>query len=424
MKKKLLIFSLATLSLFTFTGCTNNQTKAITTLENQTKRIDSVISNSSSDDISSVSPSVSSENIGYSIIQSHKANSYNNMTRENQLKQDVLSLNSSLKTCLNDNLKLSKSKVSAIKTLASNISENLSKYNETKSQVKKNVKNIKQSLKVPNINVVGAESEYISLNGNMNQRYVYLCNIYDNLEQAYFIICDCCPNNSTSEQTQNNTNQYNQTEITKEKQNKNSRFKKNIDSYAPSTKETEKQVEKSNSNEKNTKDIRNIDTFNNFKPPIYNQNNTYNAPYNYGYNNMPMYGYYNGYNNPYGYNNGYAYSGYANGFRRFNPNRNTDTFYPYNRNIDTYRTAPNLNFPVSGTPINTDNDKIEEIKENGVINIKDANDDFIVELPNEQSNKDDKIVNIIDKEVSTEASNIDGIVKKSKDLLEKTKQGD
>jgi len=92
-------------------------------------------------------------------------------------------------------------------------------------------------LKVPNINIIEAESDYITLNGNMGERYVYLCNIYDNLEQAYFIICDCADNTYVSEESNKfieNENFQNNSE--NDNKNKNSRFRKNIDSYAPSTK--------------------------------------------------------------------------------------------------------------------------------------------------------------------------------------------
>lgn len=406
MKSKIIIYSMSILSLFLLGGCANkSDAQSLTALENQVKRVESIVTTSSSDDISSVSPSTFDLS-GYNSIQIHKANSYNNMTKENQLKQEVLSLNSTLKSCLQDDLKLGKTKSSALKTLTSNISENLSKYNNTKSEVKKTVKNINKSLKVPNINTVNAESEYITLNGNMSERYVYLCNIYDNLEQAYILICDCCPDDTTitEQTTQNSENkvQTQQSEV-KESTGRFSRFKKNIDSYAPSTKSSEKQVEETKTTEENeSKDIRNIDTFTNYKQPVnnrYNINNGYNImPYNYGYNNMPInggYNYnYNGYNG-YAYNNGY---GYANGLRRFNPNRNTDSFYPYNRNIDTYRVNPNLNYPVSGNPVQNEeeNNKIE-VKENGVIElettnvIKDLKDDTQKIAEDIEANIDEKV---------------------------------
>lgn len=346
MKTKILIYSMSILSLFLFTGCdSRTDAKSLTALSNQTERIENVVTIDGTDNISSVSPSTFDLS-GYNSIQNHKANSYNNMTRENQLKQEIISLNSEVKCCLKKDVKLAKGKANALKTLTSNISENISKYNKTKSEVTKNVRNINRSLKVPNVNTINAESEYISLNGNMSERYVYLCNIYDNLEQAYFLICENCPN-CTSEETPVQ-------EQTTTKQNKITRFKKNIDSYAPQTKTIEKNEENKTEETQNNSN-KNIDSFINNVPPV---NNGYNNTY--GYPNMPINGGYNQYNGYY-YNHGY---GYANGLRRFNPGRNTDSFYPYNRNIDTYRFNPNFNYPVNGNPIEENNSDMVENNEN------------------------------------------------------------
>ena len=122
MKKKLFVYSLAVLSLFAMTGCSNSQAQALTTLENQTERVDNIIAQSEIDDISSVSPSSVYNTQGYSVINNHRVNSYNNMTREEILKEEVKNLNSSLKCCLKNNVKLSKSQANSIKTLSNNLS--------------------------------------------------------------------------------------------------------------------------------------------------------------------------------------------------------------------------------------------------------------------------------------------------------------
>ena len=406
MKNKLLVFSLTALSLFTLTGCNmTSDTQSLSSLETQLSRIESSITTNGNDDISTVSPYSSLSDTTSNSIQTHKANSYNNMTRENKLKEEIISLNSTLKSCMDKDLKLGKTKASSIKSLSSNISKNLNKYNKTKNQVKSSVKNIKKSLKVPNVDVLNAESEYITLNGNMNERYAYLCNIYDNLEEAYLLICDCCDNTTNSQITNEITN-----ETTKTTGQKTSKFKKNIDSYAPSQRNIKENKVKSNQEQNTTadtddtnsiNDIRNIDSFNNFVPPNQFNNPYYNNQYGYPY------GYYNGYNNRYngygygyGYNNGY---GYANGYRRFNPNGNTDSFYPYNRNIDTYRMAPNMNYPVNANPIEndyTDNSKTENLeseektKSNNVIEFKtsDTKQEDTFKL-DEDSSKIEEVIN-------------------------------
>ena len=381
MKKEILVFSLATLSLLTFTGCNNSNAQALTTLQNQIKRVENIVAVSSTDDTSSVS---AYSNISTtSTIQNHRANAYYNMTKENEIKQEVLYLNATVKNCICENVKLTKNKASAIKKISANISSNLSKYNETKGQIKNSVKSINQSLKVPKINVVGAESEYITLNSNMNERYVYLCNIYDNLEHAYFLICENCDNcyeNSNNQITE----PVKEVEQNKNESNRFPRFKKNIDSFSYVNKKDDKERSENESTKKN-KQIKNIDTFNNTA----RQYNTYNYP--------PIsggYAYSNGFNG-YGYN-GYGYVGR---FRRFNPNGNTDTFYPYNRNIDTYRAYPNFNYPANAIPANSE-DKEEKINENGVINIEqniekeinDINSDIMIKPDNKVQENFEKIV--------------------------------
>lgn len=406
MKKELLVYSLAALSLFGFTGCNKTEAQAITTLENQIKRIENVVNNAEKDDISSVSAlENNTTSQSFNLIQNYKANAYTNMTQENQLKKEVLHLNSVVKSCLNKNLKLGKTKTNAIKKLSANISSNLSKFNETKDQIKNSVKNINQSLKVPKINVVGAESEYITLNGNMAERYVYLCNIYDNLEQAYFLICDCCNDETVEQETVKNQTNYNQSNPTKQ-----SRFRKNIDSYAPNTNQTNDEEKNSSTEERQTKDIRNIDSFNNLKPPV---NDYYNPA---GY---PQNGYYNGYGyNGYAMNNGYA-NGYYNRFRRFNPNGNTDTFYPSIRNIDTYRIYPGINYPVSGTPINKEDTDSDNIRPNSVINMEDnAEEVKKVKIP------ENEIFEIKKETKPTQLEESTNLIEDKIDILKNIKQGE
>lgn len=373
--KKLLAFSLSMLSLFTLTGCTNSSEASLTTLENQVKRVESIITKDYNN-ISSVSPEIAyDESSPYSSIYNLRASSYENMARENLLKEDVLSLNNAVKASLEQDIKLNKNTSKAVKDISSNISANLSKYNETKSIIKNNVKSIKKSLKSPTMNTVGAESNYLSLNGEMNARYVYLCNIYDNLEQAYILITD-----NTQSTVNSNRAQTKQTEDT----NKNSRFRKNIDSYAPDNTE----IKRNNSADKENENIetrkgKNIDSFNNAVPPSRNRINN-----GYGYNN-PTNGY--GYGYPYnGYANGYAY---PTGYRRFHPLGNTDTFYPYNRNVDTYRPLPNTNYPVAASQID---EKEEENlnNQNGVIEIGQKESEYLIpDLKNENSRSIGKIDN-------------------------------
>jgi len=115
----------------------------------------------------------------------------------------------------------------------------------------------------------------------MNERISYLSNIFANLEHIYRILeleLDSQQNQTTNAQATNDTNTQ---------------------------------------NEELTQHNTNIDSFSNNRPfPIQNtQNASQNYPYNPNYQN------------------------YTN--MRFNPNRNTDSFYARFRNIDTYRYNPN-----------------------------------------------------------------------------------
>ena len=104
-------------------------------------------------------------------------------------------------------------------------------------------------------------------------------------------------------------------------------FTPNIDTYRNNTQKDD--VNKSN----NTLNNNGYNADNGYNKPYrpevqYNSNNFNRAYNNYGY----------GYNGNGGYNNGFGYNGYGYGYNTpFNPNRNTDTYAPFARNIDTYR---------------------------------------------------------------------------------------
>lgn len=358
--KKIFVSLLATSTALLLAGCSNNSdSQALTTLNNQLSRVDEIVSSTSSSEVSEVSPTIIYDNTTtQNSIQNHRAYSYSNMTREEKIRQNILALNGYLKNCTQNEIKLGKQKASAIQSLSSNISKYVTDLNGTKAEVKASVNKIKKNLNnVTKINIDEAESAYISLHNSMNERYAYLCNIYDNLEQACILICGSCDycnnydncencNDISSQNTynsnsnnnyaqtnsnnnNNNYNDYNNNSIISENNNKSQdkKFKKNIDSYAP------------------TNDNSNINNINqqsyNYQTAPYNyyDNNTLNNNYGYNVNGFNGYNGYNGYG--YGYNNGYY--GY-NARNRFNPNRNTDTFYAYGRNIDTYRYNPNYNY--------------------------------------------------------------------------------
>ncbi len=329
--KKIFLSCLGLASILTLGGCSmSSDADAITSLNNQLSSVQSVVSSTSVEEVSDVSPSVTlASDEPYNSIQSLRALSNEKMLREEEIRQKILTLNSTLKSCTNQKYKLGKKKTNALKDISNNLSKYSSHLSETKARVKNSVKQIKRNLKVSNINIEEATSGYITLSNSMNERYAYLSNIYDNLEQAS-IILDCyCTNCEHEEYSQHEqepeinitqgtmpSNRFNEDYLIQEnnnEENSSSKFTKNIDSYRASNEQssTADTVYPQTPEQVNPQPV----------PRPYPAGGAYQTPpYNNGY-----------------YSNGYGY--YGNG--RINPNRNTDTFYSFNRNIDTYRYNPN-----------------------------------------------------------------------------------
>ena len=289
--KKAYLLAFAMSGLLLLSGCGNNpESQATKSLSSQLAHIEEVVGSTNSNEVASVSPNISFDgNTIPSSIQHLKASAYQNMNKEENIRQDILGISSTLKNCLSKPLKLSSGKASSLIELCNNLDSYAKKLSETKNAIKSTVKRINKNLKnTDKQNLPEAESCYITLGNNMNERYAYMSNIYSNLEQIYNII-DCCP--SCSQNTENLNN--------------------SADTQA------------------NTSGC-NVDTFKNEKQQTningVAQNNTaivqpqQREPFMY-------------YPNDYYCNN--CYRG------QFNPNRNTDSFYPKMKNIDTYRALPN-----------------------------------------------------------------------------------
>ncbi len=382
-------------------GCSNGSSKAIKSLNEELDNLSSVVSSTNSSEISDVSPIVF-YSTNKTEIDNYKALSSANMSREEEIRQRVLSLNSYIKSCCYDNLKLSKAQTNAV----GNLTRDIKKYNQllknTKPEIKTTVDKIKKNLKNSNTNNVIAETAYLSLNNCMNERFVCLCNLYNNLEQAYILLCKDCENcnnfnqnidnsfiedkNLEENRNENQIKQDSRIENNDEKkieneQNKNDKlFKKNIDSYLRND------IEKINKNQSTNQNSQYANQNNQFVNQNPNNVGYYNYPPYYGYNrpyNAPINNSYMPYNNPYGFglnngmfgngylNNGmfgYPYGGMANGYF-LNPNRNTDTFYAFNKNIDTYRLNPNAvnngilnNYAINDLPVAANAEINEEIE--------------------------------------------------------------
>ncbi len=412
--KKLALSFLIIFIAITMIGCSNGSSKAINSLNEELDNVSNIVSSTNSSEISDVSP-IMLYNRSKTELDNYKALTNANMSREEEVRQRVLSLNSYIKSCSYENLKLSKSKINSINTLTKDIKKYNQLLKNTKSELKNSVDYIKKNVKKSSSDNEMTETLYISLNNCMNERFVCLCNLYNNLEQVYILVCkDCenCENNIENSFEINDTSMYdntlskqdtNQENLKIENEDNNGKtFKKNIDSYLRN--DTEEQTNQNNNTNCPNNDCNNHAVNNNignynypvnypnryYSAPINNAFYPANNPYNYGLN-YGMYG--NGImgNGMFGY----PYNGMTNRYF-FNPCRNTDTFYAFNKNIDTYRLNPaainngNLNnFAINEIPVNA---KAEIIEEKGILN-----EDKIEEIKeNNKKLKPNNVINLSD----------------------------
>jgi len=299
MKKKIIALSLLSLSPL-LVGCSSQQTQAIQTLESQLTRVENIIGNGSVSNLSQISSNGNFDmNTSQSSLQKQKHISYENMLKEDSLRNDILSISACIKKCTKKEYKLSKNQAALIKQLSNNIARYTTSFDSTTTYTQTNANKILKSQgSNKELNLAETEGNYLSLSNNMNERYAYMSNIYSNLEKIYNLLdcnsqCDCdTTNNTTSCENCEKSPDIDDNNI----KNTDENSMKNIDTFANSAKE-------------------NKTAQNNMIPQnnINHQNYCPNCPPN------------NFYAPPY-YNNS-----------QFNPNRNTDSFYPRLRNIDSYR---------------------------------------------------------------------------------------
>ena len=272
-------------------GCSSPQAEAIQSLENQLTRVENIVGNGNISTLSQISSNGSLDlNTSQSSLQSQKHYSYENMLKEDNLRNDINSMVACIKNCAKKDLKITKNQANLIKQLSNNIAKNTTSFNSTTSPTQSNANKIAKSLKsYSDLNLAEIEGNYLSLSNDMNERYAYMSNIYSNLEKIYTLLdCDNC--------TQTEANISENCEKCNQQQTQEEASKKNIDTFE-NTAKTNRQL-----------------------PP----NNQFNCP------NCPT-------------NNYYSTPPYNN---QFNYGRNTDSFYPRMRNIDTYRQPINYhNYP-------------------------------------------------------------------------------
>ncbi len=278
--KKIMLSTILILLCIIFAGCSaSSESQALHSLNTQLDRVTEIVSSTNSSEVSEVS--FFSTNSNNLQIPKQKEEAYQNMVNEEDLRKDVLTLANYLKSNQSVKYNLGNNKVNALNDLTSSLSKYVTYLNNTKNDVKNSVNKIKKFTKVQTFNAEQTKAAYTELANSMNERQIYLTILYNTMCQISEIL-DNSLLNIDDKLVEQNSN-------LKEKENNN-----NIDTYK-------------------NKSTENID---------YSNNEINNYPNSYMYNN-----------NCYLYNRNYKY----------NPNRNTDTFYPRVKNIDTYRYKPNTN---------------------------------------------------------------------------------
>ena len=304
--KKVLLSILIVLVAVTMIGCNNKTSKAITNLKNEIESTEQTVFSSYVREVSDISNPAYYKMSSSDELKYHKYLTYENLSREEELRQQVITMSSFLKSNYNENLKLNKNQLNTLQTLTGN----LKKYNEQLKNTKNDLVSfsncIKSNIKDNNINFQETETCFVTLNNSLNERYMCLCNIFNNLEEIYILFFNDNDTILKQEEKENTTlsiddkKTYISDKIIEENKNEDKGLKKNIDSYNP-YKNTNQELPPINNN---TNSINNP----NIQSDYMNSPANNNYPYNYNYNNF-----YNNRFNPYGYN-----------FNRFNPSRNTD----------------------------------------------------------------------------------------------------
>ena len=302
--KKLVLSTICGLVCLTLVGCSSSsQSKAITDLSSQLERMQNTVSSISTSEVYDVTP------MSYNYLSSSNnsdvagrtstlmQNSQNALATHENLRNQINASCATLKATLGQKYNLSKNQKNAIKTLTSA----LSKYNTEISNKSAGIKNATQIIKkyknYDNINADQLNVGYTALINEMKERIALFSNVLSTIDQVESVL-----NSARQEDTDSQTN------------TQTSGTAKNIDTYRPSGTTTEPQTVE----------------YQNQIPTNQNVNYGYDQNYNYA-------GTTNGY-----WNNGYGY--YRN--NGLNPGRNTDTYLPRYRNIDTYRPirpVPNQN---------------------------------------------------------------------------------
>lgn len=325
--KKIILGITAILLTITLSACgASPNDAAITNLGNQLDETANTITsfkmiNPNDISISTEKAStLSNENSNAMISNSQQAQF--SLLNEQYYKTDILRQTARLKSGLSKNLKFSKAQISAIKDYTNNLGKYTNSIAYTESEMENTAKSVGVLKKNITKNVEKINAKLSRLTCNSNARLTYFENILYTLDELE----NCLNLNFNQNESQippividtpsNDDNKNDTTDSTAQTQTKNDKNKlKNIDTYI---------TYPNDSSTKNTKDCKFCEK---------NNENTQTKNQSYPINQeVSESGKYYRYINPVMSRDEL----YINNGGQFNPARNTDTYAPMVRNIDTY----------------------------------------------------------------------------------------
>ncbi len=349
MKKFLFSISIILLCVC-LVGCGNQTDKTLSELSTQLDKTANTVSS-----FASVTPSeISFDNSNDSAELYEQSEQTQSALIDGQYyKAQILEKTAQIKTKLSKDVNLSNSQKSALKEHILTLEKYTKSINESKRDMENSVKNLPALKRNINKNKRSLQAKLNKLSCNENLREAYyqnLLNTLDNIEN--------CLEDSEAEISETETPQ------------KESEFKKNIDTYRP--------VERKQRSVKDTQPVRNIDTYGPRTRNIDSFRNPYgygiNSPYNNGYSGMPYNMPYNiPYNNPYGFG---PYNNFANPYNGLNSNNiNRLDYEKQTMTIEKSEDKDESEEAITATAINKDiknikrktNDLIEDTQEGIVV---------------------------------------------------------
>lgn len=341
--KKIILGITAILLTITLSACgASSNDAAITNLGNQLDETANTITSFkmiNPNDISISTEKASTllnENSNAMISNSQQAQF--SLLNEQYYKTDILRQTARLKSGLSKNLKLSKAQISAIKDYTNNLGKYTNSIAYTESEMENTAKSVGVLKKNITKNVEKINAKLSRLTCNSNARLTYFENILYTLDELE----NCLNLNFNQNESQippividtpsNDDNKNNTTDSTAQTQTINDKNKlKNIDTYI---------TYPNDSSTKNTKDCKLCEK---------NNQNTQTKNQSYPINQeVSESGKYYRYINPVMSRDEL----YINNGGQFNPARNTDTYAPMVRNIDTYGINNGVGYGMS-TPFGT-----------------------------------------------------------------------